>query len=269
MSKYQHAPKKPRGYVAIGKIDRTRASIKCPDDSMLALSFLAKHPTDMTKPIFNCVYKYNRDFNWENRKCVKQLNDWRDQIRRRNFERVRKSQPKWVERERDTLLELVEAQLKSRSVPAWSRLANDFNTQNKNVIHRVGEKHVHSNHNSISGKHLIEDRPAPWRIASAIIRQSYMMKDFAKILKDGKAKAKTDQVDSDDDAELSDPTPGPPPGRPTPAKKKRKVDLDAKSDKSTPKKQKLTPKTPKPCKTPKASVPDHESGKLELEEADT
>lgn len=250
MSKYPHAPKKPRGYVAIGKIDRTRASIKRPDDSMLTLKFLARHPTDTTKPTVLCVYKYQGELDWKDRQCVKKLNDFRDQIIRRNFERIRKSQPKWVERERDTLLELVEQQLKTRSVPAWSRLANTFNTQNKNVVHRAGEKHVHANHHSISGKHLIEDRPAPWRIASAIIRQSYKMKDFAKILKDAKALAKPGHVDSNDEAELPDPSPDPPPGLPTPAKK-RKVDLDVKSNSSTPKKQKSTPKTPK--RTPKTS----------------
>jgi hypothetical protein len=83
----KHAPKKQRGQVVIeeDKVNRERAKYNKPDESKLTVVLKMGHPdTDNEGKYINVEdvpYRYQRTVDWLDRKSIKSLNDWRDQVR--------------------------------------------------------------------------------------------------------------------------------------------------------------------------------------------
>jgi hypothetical protein len=208
----KHCPKKPRqDSIFDDGTKRIRAVRGCPDESLLTviLKATAKPDDEKYRPGHRALYyKYQQEVDWHSTSSIKKLNDWRDQLYRRNLPRVQKSYPFWIERERDELLYHAAQMLTSRSTIAWNRLANIYNTNNyvAGVEHRAGDKCVAEN-KSTAGNHLKRDRRAPWRTASALQKKSRTWPGFRDLIKDAFDASNPGDDHASDDAEMDDPEP--------------------------------------------------------------
>lgn len=117
-------------------------------------------------PVAEYVYNRHVGFDWNNKKHVTQLTSWRSQHRYRNFQPLRKPRAFWVDREVGLVIYLIKQQKKTSKTIKWNRLANKFNSWNEGIVHRRGERVLTPG--SKKNPVLEEDRPAPWRTASAI-----------------------------------------------------------------------------------------------------
>ena len=142
---------------------------------------------------------------------MKKLHQWREQVFRRRIGGVRPTRKNWLESEKHHALALIQEQLKTHRRPKFKKLANVFNRRFNGTTQRRGEKQVF-NGNAKNGGLLEEDRPAPWRTASALAGQTFKWNEYDDLIKKrdqerGTAVIQNDVVSSDDEDEIPDPVP--------------------------------------------------------------
>ena len=226
----RHPPSLQRGYECYqdGTVDRSRVEEGKPDESKFTIMLPSRkrHPR---KPEWiqgkGVTYQFphrmgftTKDqsltpFDWNNKKHIKALHQWREQIFRRRIGGVRATRPAWLELEKQKLLQMIEEQLKIHRRPRWNRLTNEYNRHFQGQVQLRGEKQVFGGRN-LDGRHLAEDRAAPWRTRSALEGQTFKWREYHDLLdardmmEDAASDASTPVIESDDDEEeLPDPSP--------------------------------------------------------------
>ena len=117
-------------------------------------------------------------FDWNNLKHIRALHQWREQVFRRRIAGRRATRRPWLESEKAYLMGMIEQHMQHHSRPKFNKLANAFNRRFHGTTQPKGQRYVFVGKQNNGGL-LEEDRPAPWRTASALSGQTYKWPDFA------------------------------------------------------------------------------------------
>lgn len=123
---------------------------------------------------------------WSVKKDIYALNQWRNQIFKRNFGPAREPRLFWLVLEKHFVLKLLVAQLTSMPAPLWRRLSNEYNKAMYKTIQPQGSALL----SKAMKTNLTQDRSAPWRTNSAIPAQGKKWVESTKLIEEAKAREK-------------------------------------------------------------------------------
>ncbi|KAF7912517.1 uncharacterized protein EAF01_001538 [Botrytis porri] len=138
----RHAPKGKRGTRCIddGTIDRSHAMLGQPDPSKLVVRFKTEEINEFSnKPIHGDVeFRYEDDsegvrVDWNDKQSLHALNNWRNQVIRRNIGKVYDNKDFWTVQEQKILTELVRDYVNAKKDIDWTQIANDYNSSTENL----------------------------------------------------------------------------------------------------------------------------------------
>ncbi|KAF5876405.1 uncharacterized protein Bfra_002809 [Botrytis fragariae] len=138
----RHAPKGKRGTRCIddGTIDRSPAILGKPDPSKLVVRFKTEEIDDCSNKLIqgDVEFQYEDDskgvrVNWNDAKSLHALNNWRNQVIRRNIGKVYDNNDFWTVQEQKILTELVRDYLNAKKDIDWTQIADDYNSSIENI----------------------------------------------------------------------------------------------------------------------------------------
>ncbi|TGO31705.1 hypothetical protein BHYA_0428g00050 [Botrytis hyacinthi] len=138
----RHAPKGKRGTRCIddGTIDRSPAVIGKPDPSKLVVRFKTEEIDECSNKLIrgDIEFQYEDDsksvrVDWNDTKSLHALNNWRNQVIRRNIGKVYDNKDFWTVQEQKTLTELVRSYLNAKKDIDWAQIASDYNSSIENI----------------------------------------------------------------------------------------------------------------------------------------
>ncbi|KAF7940090.1 uncharacterized protein EAE98_000217 [Botrytis deweyae] len=138
----RHAPKGKRGTRCIddGTIDRSPAILGKPDPSKLVLRFRTEEIDECSNMLIqgDVEFQYEDDSNgvrvdWNDIKSLHALNNWRNQVIRRNIGKAYDNKDFWTVQEQKILTELVQDYLNAKKDIDWTEIAKDYNSSIENI----------------------------------------------------------------------------------------------------------------------------------------
>ncbi|KAF7943149.1 hypothetical protein EAE96_011091 [Botrytis aclada] len=138
----RHAPKGKRGTRCIddGTIERSPATLGKPDPSKLVVRFKTEETDEYSNELIqgDVEFRYEDDSNcvrvdWNDTKSLHALNNWRNQVIRRNIGRVYDNKDFWTVQEQKILTDLVRDYINAKKDIDWTQIANDYNSSVGNL----------------------------------------------------------------------------------------------------------------------------------------
>ncbi|TGO47303.1 hypothetical protein BCON_0284g00050 [Botryotinia convoluta] len=138
----RHAPKGKRGTRCIddGTIDRSPAILGKPDPSKLIVRFKTEETDEHSNKLIqgDVEFQYQDDsksvrVDWNDTKSLHALNNWRNQVIRRNIGKVYDNKDFWTVQEQKILTELVRDYIDAQKDIDWTQIANDYNSSIENL----------------------------------------------------------------------------------------------------------------------------------------
>ncbi|TGO07734.1 hypothetical protein BTUL_0250g00050 [Botrytis tulipae] len=143
----RHAPKGKRGTRCIddGTIDRSPAILGKPDFSKLVVRFKTEEIDECSNELIqgDIEFRYEDEskgirVDWNDTKSLHALNNWRNQVIRRNIGKVYDNKDFWTVQEQKILTELVRSHLDSKKDIDWAQIAGDYNSSIENIEQNKG-----------------------------------------------------------------------------------------------------------------------------------
>ncbi|KAF7918753.1 uncharacterized protein EAE97_011848 [Botrytis byssoidea] len=143
----RHAPKGKRGTRCIddGTIDRSPAILGKPDLSKLVVRFKTEETDECSNELIqgDIEFQYEDEsksirVDWNDAKSLHALNNWRNQVIRRNIGKVYDNGNFWTVQEQKILTELVRSHLDSEKDIDWAQIASDYNSSIENIEQNKG-----------------------------------------------------------------------------------------------------------------------------------